>query len=1607
MTKELQCAQCDQVFRKKEDFNKHRYCHEMDKAVECSSCQHRFHSIVEFRRHMQVVHCEELTPEQQALYEASVAAASSLALLGALGLENMTAQASKRISPLQTGKGKTLHGTLRPHAIENQSVVEKMDGRLDENSNSCLQAKFEGSASQGSGSVRDERMHKCDGTCGQNGLVSKCPSCKAGLSQVNGLLEHHQHTEKSRRKRSIPTKTITSPSEDKPSGENEKTSTDLSVLDLTGRKSSSVDSETLVMSSTVSPPFTSPSVLLHRSQASISAADRPFRCAVCKVSYSQKSQLDSHISSQQHVSRCAKAVDSTARQAMSSPAAFSTPYASSDQGNFADLLRQQKFPIGPFLQYGIPFMNPMVSPVLSNYAVPPIMLQPAAETDVRVPTSSTATTCYKNSSDVPSTVEPMSRAELVPAKAESSSKSMANDDLVGNSDLACSRCHKVFPSVELLNQHHLDCSDATLNILAPDPHNNQRGVGQTMMDSILQKIGYECVKQFNEFRQKPKHGQQVTLVSAESGRRTQLDDSDVKDLGDCLQSDSRSAQTNGSSCIGLTESRNVYVCPTCSKCFSDIFVLKSHQEIVHMEIVPIDVLEKLQQDLRAKCEKARLVGGNEEPKVAEKTRNRRHDSAVTVRSQPNIDEEEMKIKQQQLQLAAAYQSMQLGLMMSMGMLPQVPQRLPCPSHMAAISELFAQQPYSIIDPVMMMQLQQQQNKSASASATAPQSQLSSAAGQKSARTRISEQQLQILRANFDINNSPTEEQIQEMSEKTGLVTKVIKHWFRNTLFKERQRNKDSPYNFNNPPATTLNLEDYERSQAMLVKKESSIAIDENSTTSSVNTTALTNANTDTRTLMITEAPSKSKPFCNSESSNRTEESYSKSPTISDSIGQPTISGSSSSSSQGTVDIGSGMIRLGAGLSPMMNALYGLSPPVNWQERRAGRTRFSNQQIQVLQEFFDRNPYPKDDEVESLSRVLGLGIRVIVVWFQNARQRVRKTEGQASSTLESPRTSQYQCGKCSALFDQHLELLRHQMSDHAPSGDVASRATSQSDSNEVFADDEEAASRSSLGNDAEFEAPSQQNLATASRSKVECDGCDMVFDYEEQLNTHQRTMHGSDSILPRMTARNQSEYGSRKSSEDGTAFRQSSDDEEHRGDRRMRTTLAQDQLDYLYEKFAVESNPSRPALEEIAAHLNLKPRVVQVWFQNTRARERRGQHRVNAQKTIVKCGFCESVFRGKAALDAHVAECHSSHLNVLAYPVDLAQTIQAMTSSMEQSSAIPPFLPPPPMLNPTLQTNMNYLYEKSLKQYMTKLSNLHVVNQQTPSSSSSNHSYHTITTTSFEPSKTSTLKSDDVPLDLTTTSSASCRSDAIKVESDDLQNRLSYQPSLDDSYSETYSENDDALLTGRDSTSPSSALGTNPSRHGAMLTAGKRYRTQMSSVQIKVMRTIFNDYKTPSLAECEVLGQQIGLPRRVVQVWFQNSRAKMKKSSFQGLEKLEGNGSISSSGGAFPGICVSLSECGLCNVAYGVNHTMQDHLFTKMHIDHIMAAVNTNEFRQSFANNTDGRETESLGQRRKSSSSAGDFPLNQSVAISSMPNSSNSFESAAGSIFSNAGKSICL
>ncbi|GMR53044.1 hypothetical protein PMAYCL1PPCAC_23239, partial [Pristionchus mayeri] len=55
--------------------------------------------------------------------------------------------------------------------------------------------------------------------------------------------------------------------------------------------------------------------------------------------------------------------------------------------------------------------------------------------------------------------------------------------------------------------------------------------------------------------------------------------------------------------------------------------------------------------------------------------------------------------------------------------------------------------------------------------------------------------------------------------------------------------------------------------------------------------------------------------------------------------------------------------------------------------RYNTNRFNNHQLRTLQQFFDNQVYPKDDDIEMLSKELQVPQRVVLVWFQNAREKI--------------------------------------------------------------------------------------------------------------------------------------------------------------------------------------------------------------------------------------------------------------------------------------------------------------------------------------------------------------------------------------------------------------------------------------------------------------------------------------------------------------------------------------------------------------------------------------------------------------------------------------------
>jgi zinc finger homeobox protein 4 len=292
----------------------------------------------------------------------------------------------------------------------------------------------------------------------------------------------------------------------------------------------------------------------------------------------------------------------------------------------------------------------------------------------------------------------------------------------------------------------------------------------------------------------------------------------------------------------------------------------------------------------------------------------------------------------------------------------------------------------------------------------------------------------------------------------------VKHWFRNTLFKERQRNKDSPYNFANPPSTTLNLEEYERTG-----QTKTTVLPEAAKTQSANQSALLNNLQQQQKLEQQKLQEQQQFFQqqaqqafnlsqqsqqnfpdlrpisqpSSTTSNERDESFIKSEPMDEMMSEMDgkndgmefemerfrqqqqqaqnffLNSYETKSESGSSDILSrpqtpnslynninDVINQQIESIPINNipgAANQMGPPKKFQlnkifdksyesnssssnsstssGKRANRTRFTDYQIKVLQEFFENNSYPKDSDLEYLSKLLLLSPRVIVVWFQ--------------------------------------------------------------------------------------------------------------------------------------------------------------------------------------------------------------------------------------------------------------------------------------------------------------------------------------------------------------------------------------------------------------------------------------------------------------------------------------------------------------------------------------------------------------------------------------------------------------------------------------------------
>ncbi|ELW69262.1 Zinc finger homeobox protein 2 [Tupaia chinensis] len=583
-------------------------------------------------------------------------------------------------------------------------------------------------------------------------------------------------------------------------------------------------------------------------------------------------------------------------------------------------------------------------------------------------------------------------------------------------------------------------------------------------------------------------------------------------------------------------------------------------------------------------------------------------------------------------------------------------------------------------------------------------------------------------------------------------------------------------------------------------------------------------------------------------------------------------------------------------------------------RRFSRTKFTEFQTQALQSFFETSAYPKDGEVERLASLLGLASRVVVVWFQNARQKARKNACEGGPVPAGGGTGGASgCRRCHATFPCVFELVRHLKKcydDQAPEEEEEEAEREEEEDVEEEEIEEEPGLETPAGPEGPSPEPADgeelsQAETTKSGSKEPegkaspspspahtCDQCTISFPSQDLLASHRR-LHFLPAVPPSAPPqlldlpllvfgeRNPLVAGTppvpgpplKRKHEDGSLSPTGSEtggggEGEPPRDKRLRTTILPEQLEILYRWYMQDSNPTRKMLDCISEEVGLKKRVVQVWFQNTRARERKGQFRstpggipspaVKPPVTPTPAPFPKfNLLLGKVD-DGAGREAPKREAPAFAYPTVTpgAGPLPFLPPGKEATTATPePPLPLPPPPPPSEDEGPE------------------------------------------EPSK------------------ASPESEACSPSAGDLS----------DSSASSLAE-PESPGAGGTSGGPGGGTGV-PDGVGQ-----RRYRTQMSSLQLKIMKACYEAYRTPTMQECEVLGEEIGLPKRVIQVWFQNARAKEKKAKLQGA-------AAGGSGGSGEGpLAAQRTDCPYCDVKYDFYVSCRGHLFSRQHLAKLKEAV---------------------------------------------------------------------
>lgn len=456
--------------------------------------------------------------------------------------------------------------------------------------------------------------------------------------------------------------------------------------------------------------------------------------------------------------------------------------------------------------------------------------------------------------------------------------------------------------------------------------------------------------------------------------------------------------------------------------------------------------------------------------------------------------------------------------------------------------------------------------------------------------------------------------------------------------------------------------------------------------------------------------------------------------------------------------------------------------------------------------------------------------------------------------------------------------------------------------------------------------------TSSKSTLNVMGCNNVT----KSNLYMKT---PDKVCSTLLERERVKEREKEHEQQQQQQQRKSKGKRYRDMRRSRTIIQAEQLDILYGCYFKDANPGKHEFEQISEWVNLPKKVVQIWFQNMRARERKGEVRFISDGMLAAVGkplikftwpLSKPIFSnkpppsnpGSVTATPIVRTLLKTEKEPVAEPVKptvvkkvipvpikpkevvfpaTAATVTGSASVVPKnkmeaativttvklkprvcpSAPVAPPKDPAPVAPPSDQKQK--LEQESEEEetdeekdndtemgpgpgttnrMVPKLPTTPINNRQASSAAMTQKQNGLNYWTPKVPIKINTLSREQLALPAHIT----------------LPSRTIVPPPTPSIAPVSPNTPNSAKVT-----SPSTPVVTKSSPTESSFlphSSSRRPRTHLSCLQLSILQSCYETCAHPNAMECEAIGTELNLPLKVVQIWFQNTRAKEKRWRLQ-------------------------------------------------------------------------------------------------------------------------------